>query len=206
MCGRFILLTDLSALAEHFGFEAPPDFALPAGERFPGQEVAAVLSDPHLRPALFRWGLIPAWARDPSMGRRLFNARSETASSKPSFREAYRRRRCLVPADGFFEWDRSGGRARPVLYRLRAERPMALAGLYEHWRAAPGHEPVPTCTILTTDANDLIRPVHPRMPVILDRESARRWLDPSLWSPADLQPLLRPCPAREMEIAPPPPA
>lgn len=83
---------------------------------------------------------------------------------------------------------------------------MALAGLYEHWRAAPEQEPVSTCTILTTDANDLIRPVHPRMPVILDRESARRWLDPSLLIPADLQPLLRPCPSREMEIVSPPPA
>jgi putative SOS response-associated peptidase YedK len=205
MCGRFLLLTDLAALAQEFGFEAPPDFVLPAGERFPGLEVAALIREPVLRPALFRWGLVPSWARDPAIGRRLFNARSETAAVKPSFRDAFRRRRCVVPADGFFEWDRSASRARPVLYRLRTERPMALAGLYERGTAAPGQAPVATCTILTTGANDLIRPVHDRMPVILDREGIARWLDPALTNPSDLQPLLLPCAAGSMKISPQPP-
>jgi putative SOS response-associated peptidase YedK len=202
VCGRFVLLTDLAGLAEEFGFEAPGDFVLPAGERFPGQEVAAILRDPVLRPVLLGWGLIPRWARDPAIGRRLFNARAETAAVKPSFREAFRKRRCLVPVDGFFEWDRRTGRPHPVLYRLRTERPMALAGLHEEWRAAPGQPVVATCTILTTEANDLIRPVHDRMPVILGREAAGRWLDPSAAGPADLQPLLKPLPAGLLVASP----
>ncbi|PKN33330.1 MAG: hypothetical protein CVU61_14025 [Deltaproteobacteria bacterium HGW-Deltaproteobacteria-19] len=201
MCGRFVLLTDLAALAEDFGFEVPSDFSLPAGERFPGQEIAAILRDPVLRPALFHWGLVPAWARDPTIGRRLFNARSETAAVKPSFRDAFRNRHCLIPADGFFEWDRTGRTARPILYRLRSERPMALAGLYEHRQAAPGDPSASTCTILTTEANDLIQPVHPRMPVILDRDGAARWLDPSSrMNPSALQPLLVPLPSSDMKI------
>ncbi|MGV8079873.1 MAG: SOS response-associated peptidase [Syntrophales bacterium] len=202
MCGRFVLLTDLSALARDFGFEVPSGFALPAGERFPGQEIAAILRDPDLRPVLFHWGLVPAWAGDPSVGRRLFNARSETAAVKPSFRDAFRKRRCLIPADGFFEWDRTEKPARPVQYRLRSDGPMALAGLYEHRRTAPGDPSSSTCTILTTEANDLIRPVHDRMPVILDRDGAARWLDPSPAAPSALQPLLRPFPSSRMRIFP----
>ncbi|HOI74903.1 MAG TPA: SOS response-associated peptidase [Syntrophales bacterium] len=202
MCGRFVLLTDLATLAGDFGFEAPQGLSLPAGEHFPGQEIVAILRDPVLRPALFHWGLVPSWARDPSIGRRLFNARSETAAVKPSFRDAFRHRRCLIPADGFFEWDRTGKPARPVLYGLRSDRPMALAGLYEYRKTAPGDPSAATCTILTTEANDLIRPVHDRMPVILDREGAALWLAPAQTSPSTLQALLAPFPSSGMRILP----
>ncbi len=145
---------------------------------------------------------MPSWARDPSIGRRLFNARSETAAVKPSFRDAFRHRRCLIPADGFFEWDRAGKPARPVLYGLRSDGPMALAGLYEHRRTAPGDPSSSTCTILTTEANDLIRPVHDRMPVILDRDGAALWLAPEPAAPSTLHSLFAPFPSSKMRIFP----
>ena len=144
-----------------------------------------------------RWGLIPSWARDPAIGNRLINARAETVGEKPAFRAALRRRRCLIAADGFYEWQRAGARKQPYFIRLRDDRPFAFAGLWESWEGAD-HSALETCTILTTDANEVMRPIHDRMPVILAPDDYARWLDPAIESPAPLAGLLRPYAADDL--------
>ncbi len=146
--------------------------------------------------AWFHWGLVPRWADDPAIGNRLINARAETAATKPSFRDAFRRRRCLIPADGFYEWKRQGGGKQPYYIRLEDDRPFAFAGLWERWEKAGAV--IESCTILTTDANELLMPLHNRMPAILDREQFDRWLDPTIEDAKVLQPLLGPYPAERM--------
>ena len=148
--------------------------------------------------AWLRWGLVPAWAKDPAMGARLINARAETAAEKPAFRAAMRARRCLVVADGFYEWQRTGRAKQPHFFQLRGGRPFAFAGLWEAWRR-PDNAPLETCTLLTTEANELVRPIHDRMPVILPRTAYDAWLDPAVASPDTLAPLLAPYPSGEME-------
>jgi len=148
---------------------------------------------------LLRWGLVPAWAKDLSFGSKAINARSETAPDKPAFRDAFRRRRCLVPADGFYEWSASeGGRRHPFLIRRVDRRPFAFAGLWERW-APPGADPVETFTILTTTPNAVVARLHDRMPVILPREAFAPWLDPDLRDVDALRPLLVPAPAADWE-------
>ncbi len=199
MCGRFILLTDLAALAEAFDVEEIATEYRPAADICPTQQVAAIVLTNKKKLVTLRWGLIPAWADDPSLGSRMFNARAETLAEKPSFKEAFQRRRCLIPADGFYEWQKAGNRKRPLLYSLTSGRPFGMAGLYETW-VSPARERIHSCTIITTDANDLIRPVHDRMPVIVPKESEAAWLDPRSVRPAELAPLLKPYPAREMAV------
>ena len=158
MCGRFTLRSSPQAVAEAFGLAAAPDL-LPRFNIAPGQPVAVVRQKPQAEErelTFLRWGLIPAWADDPSIGDRLANARSETAATKPSFRRALRSRRCLVVADGFYEWQRSNGRKQPYFIGLQSDRPFGLAGLGERWERG---EPVESCTILTTDANELMQPI-----------------------------------------------
>jgi len=140
---------------------------------------------------LLRWGLIPFWAKDPGIGARMINARAETVAEKPAFRAAFRRRRCLIPADGFYEWRREGPRKQPYHFRLPDGGPFAMAGLWERW-SPEGADPIETCTILTTDANDVVRPVHHRMPVILLPEAYETWLDPDVDDRGALAPLLVP--------------
>lgn len=148
-----------------------------------------------------RWGLIPSWADDPAIGNRLINARSETAAEKPSFRSAIKQRRCLVPVDGFYEWQATGKKTKqPHLIRLKDGQPFALAGLWERW-TAPDGELVESFTILTTDANAMMQPIHDRMPVILSREDYDRWLDAG--TPLEeIKGLLRQFPADQMENFP----
>ena len=202
MCGRFTLRAPASLVAEQFAlFEMPP-FA-PRFNIAPTQPVAAVRraadrSPPERRLVWFRWGLIPGWAKDPAIGNRMINARSETAAEKPSYRAAMRRRRCLVVADGFYEWQRAGPRKQPYFIHLRDDRPFAFAGLWEAWEG-PDHSSVESCTLLTTEPNELVKPIHNRMPVILDPEDYDRWLDPALEEPHALSPLLRPFPSDQME-------
>jgi putative SOS response-associated peptidase YedK len=151
-----------------------------------------------------RWGLIPPWAKDPSIGNRMINARSETLTSKPAFREAFRRRRCVVPMDGFYEWQARAveGSARPLKIPFWIHRPdrapFAVAGLWERWRPEKGADPWISFTLLTTAANEWMGPLHDRMPVVLDPEGVDRWLDPEV-DPDSLQPLLRPAPDRTFE-------
>ncbi len=200
MCGRFTLTLDGPQLQAAF-----PQFRVPAALRpryniAPTQPVAVVPNDGSRAVTFFVWGLIPSWAKDPRIGSRLINARAETAAQKPAFRAAFRRRRCLVLADGFYEWPRRrGGSPRlPWRFTLRTGQPFALAGLWERWQSPDGSE-IRSCTILTTAANELVATVHERMPVILPPAAYDLWLTAGEVPPTRLQPLLRPYPAEAMQ-------
>ena len=200
MCGRFTLATDPSCLTEVF-----PDFELPEQltPRYnitPTQEVAVVANNNPAKIELFRWGLIPSWAKDPAIGNRMINARSETLAEKPSFRTAYKRRRCLVLADGYYEWRKgSGGGAKtPYYIRMASEQPFAFAGLWEQWKPSGEADAVLSCTIITCPPNEMLEKIHHRMPVILDNDAYDLWLEPSDLPPAELNHLLKPYPAEEM--------
>ncbi len=198
MCGRYTLSTPGDAVRELFELDAAP--ALVARYNIaPTQEGTVVRAAAGRRSVdLLRWGLVPYWAADPGIGNRLINARSETAADKPSFRDSFRRRRCLVLADGFFEWRRQGpGPKQPYLIRLAGGEPFAFAGLWDRWVPHDG-APIESFTILTTRANELLAPIHDRMPVILARRHHRRWLDPAERSPQRLESLLGPYPAAAM--------
>ncbi len=150
--------------------------------------------------ALPRWGLVPSWSAGPDSGYSMINARAETVATKPAFRRAFRQRRCLVPADGFYEWAKVGTRKQPYFIRLRSgEQPMAFAGLWEHWASHTGQDVIESFTIIVTEANDLLRPIHQRMPVILAADDYGRWLDPEA---ADGRELLRLCPPESLEAHP----
>jgi putative SOS response-associated peptidase YedK len=175
MCGRFTLRTPLKTVALLFDLsEDAVDAAAGRSPRFniaPSQEIAAVRHRVAGNPrelVWLRWGLVPHWADAPDTAAPMINARAETLTSRPAFREAFAERRCLIPADGFFEWKRTAGRRQPYYIRLADEQPFALAGLCEHWQR--GSTQLESCTIITTDANELLRPIHHRMPVILPRE------------------------------------
>lgn len=192
MCGRYSLIADLGELARRFGFDGAGLSLEPAYNIAPTQQALTVRENGERREAaLMRWGLIPSWAKDPSIGNRMINARAETIAEKPSFRTALRRRRCLVLADGFYEWQKlPGSRAkRPMRIVLRTGEPFAFAGLWETWRD-PAGQVIPSCTIITTGANRLLAPIHHRMPVILSRESESLWLDESVDDPGLLDHLL----------------
>ena len=146
--------------------------------------------------AMCRWGLIPSWASDKAIGARLLNARSESVATKPAFRSAFKQRRCLVPADGFYEWQKAGSKKQPFFFRPVNDRPFAFAGLWETWHK--DDQALESFTILTTEANALLRPLHDRMPVILAPEDFAVWLDPRMQDLQTLQPLLRPYPAEGM--------
>ncbi len=202
MCGRFLLSDPEAVIRDLFGVEPPPGLA-PRYNIAPSQEVPVArrrgtARDPEI--AMLRWGLVPRWARDPSIGTRLINARAETAQEKPSFRSALRRRRCLVPADGFYEWQRVTGGKQPWLIRRRDRSGFAMAGLWERWRGPGG--PLETFTILTTRPNSVVAPLHDRMPVIVAPEQFHLWLDPEIEDPEALRPILAPAPAADLEAYP----
>jgi putative SOS response-associated peptidase YedK len=188
-------------VAEHFGLlDVEP--LQPRFNIAPTQAVAAVRrvpesSEPARQLVLLRWGLVPSWAKDPKIGNSLINARAESVAAKPAFRTAFRRRRCLVVADGFYEWQRTGTKKQPYFIRLADDRPFAFAGLWEFWEG-PDHSALESCTLITTSANELMAPIHDRMPVILSPDDYDRWLDPAIQKPDQLQPLLRPYPSGEM--------
>lgn len=197
MCGRYTLSVPLSNLVDSFDVD-PPDFEYPP--RFniaPTQDAPVIAQDREgRRMGLLRWGLVPGWAKDLSIGSRLINARSETVAEKPAFRGAFKHRRCLVPADGFFEWKKveggKGGKGPKVPYWIHRQNREAflMAGLWERWVSQDG-PPVHTFTILTTRAAPEIEAIHPRMPVILSREDASQWLEPGA-NLEDLPSLLEP--------------
>ncbi len=203
MCGRFTLTADLKAVADRFGVPVPPDWATcaPRYNIAPSQNVIVVGGDGKRYMKEMRWGLIPTWAKDPSIGNQMINARAETLAEKPAFRAALKKRRCLIPADGFFEWQKLGKVKQPMRIVLRSHEPFGFAGLWEHWRSPEGKE-VLTCTIITTEANELLKQVHDRMPVILTREAEAGWLDPKIQEPEKLLPLLMPYPPEQMEFYP----
>ncbi|WP_096599020.1 SOS response-associated peptidase family protein [Calothrix sp. NIES-2100] len=203
MCGRFTLNQTAAALAQAFDLEAVPELAAQYNIA-PTQMVATVVHKPESDKCQFqqlRWGLIPSWAKDPGIGAKLINARAETVAEKPSFRSAFKHRRCLVLADGFYEWEKQQHKKQPFYFRVQNGQPFAFAGLWEKWQSPSGEE-ITSCTILTTTANEVLQPIHDRMPVILAANDYNLWLDPQQQKPEVLQPLLRPYPAGAMTSYP----
>jgi putative SOS response-associated peptidase YedK len=199
MCGRFTLTVDPAQLKEAFPWlEAPPELP-PSYNIAPSQPVAVIANNNADQVDFFKWGLVPSWAKDSSIGNRMINARAESLVEKPSFRTAFRRRRCLVLADGFYEWQKDpGGKTKiPMYIRMTAQKPFAFAGLWESWNAPDGSLLL-SCAIITTSPNPLVASIHDRMPVILSEDAYSLWLDPEERLPTDLQPLLRPYPEEEM--------
>jgi len=199
MCGRYTL-SDPGDLMETLEIEDPG----PIEARYniaPTQNVPVVrASDDGRELAHLRWGLIPFWADDPSIGNRMINARSETVAEKASFKHALKRRRCAIPADGFYEWKKMGGGKQPFHIHLPGLEPFVFAGLWERW--TKGDEPVESCTIITADANDTIRDLHNRMPVILPEDALGLWLDPSVEDPEAVTRVLGPWQGEELEFFP----
>ena len=202
MCGRFTMASPGAVIAELFELPEVPQLA-PRWNIAPTQAVAAVRASAAGGRELvgLHWGLIPSWAKERAIGARMINARAETVAEKPAFRAALRARRCLVVADGFYEWQKAGARKQPWHIRMRDGRPFAFAGLWEHWAAGPD-EVLDSCTIVTTTPNGVVAPIHDRMPVILERGDYAVWLDPGQRDPASLLPLLRPHPEAAMEAYP----
>lgn len=202
MCGRYTLKVPPDLLAGFFQVAGQLDL-FPRFNIAPTQAVLTVRADADgIRSwELMKWGLVPSWADDPAIGNRMINARSETAAEKPSFRAAMKARRCLVVADGIYEWKKEPRRKVPHHIRLRSGDPFGMAGLWERWTAPDGGV-LHTCTILTTGPNELMADLHDRMPVIIPRPDHARWLDPKIKDPAAVADLLRPYPAGEMEAWP----
>ena len=203
MCGRFTLFAPGDVLAAMFGVDKAPSLA-PRYNIAPSQPVAAARISPDgsgRELTLLRWGLVPSWAKDPSASAPMINARAETVSEKPSFRSAFRRRRCLVPADGFYEWRRTPGRKQPYYIRFRDGRPFSIASLWERWEGPDGSV-LESCALITTAANGVVSPIHDRMPVILSTKDYDLWLDPAIQDKEPLLPLLRAFPAEEMAAFP----
>ncbi|MBW3623287.1 MAG: SOS response-associated peptidase [Armatimonadetes bacterium] len=198
MCGRFTLKSTPQAIQKEFNLESIPADYQPRYNIAPTQPVAVIVEEGggwELK--AFKWGLIPFFAREPSMGSRLINARSETVAEKPAFRNAFRHRRCLVPTDGFYEWRQEPQRKIPKYIHREDNAPFAFAGLWERWDG-DGDLRIYSCTILTTEANDLMRPIHDRMPVILPESARSFWMDPDA-DPDALKSLLRPYEGEELE-------
>jgi putative SOS response-associated peptidase YedK len=219
MCGRFTLRANLQEVVEQFQLEAVPD-SLPdrlSQARYniaPTQPVTAIRCPKdaqHRELVGLRWGLIPSWAKDAAIGNQTINARAETVAEKPAFRSAFKSRRCLIVADGYYEWQKQGKQKQPYFFHRRDDRPFAFAGLYEHWSGGAGAATIPSssttmkstpsgstpspwesCTIITTSANEFTQPIHDRMPVILQPADFLRWLDPQEKDRDRLESLLRP--------------
>lgn len=199
MCGRFTLTADQDSFEDRFSLTGFDLGWVPSFNIAPTQEVLTVTNDgSENRPELMRWGLVPSWAKDPKIGNRMINARSETLTEKPSFRTAFKRRRCLIPADGFYEWKREGKAKKPMLITANPGGLFAFAGLWETWKQPDGSWLL-TCAIITTSANEFMKSIHDRMPVILPRESEASWLDPEEQDTAMLSELLLPYDSDRME-------
>ena len=198
MCGRYTLIADLGDLAQRFEFDGS-DFSYDPGYNIaPTESVLTVRNLDGREAAFMRWGLIPFWAKDPKIGARMINARAETVAEKPAFRSALKRRRCLVLADGYYEWQKTPAGKRPYRIIMHSGEPFAMAVLWETWNDPKGNV-VPSCTIITTAANDFLSPIHNRMPVILPRESEEMWLDSGVEDPASLIGILAPYPEECMD-------
>ena len=204
MCGRFVLQASPQQLQHHFNLNEEPR-AAPRYNIAPTQAVLGVRANPYSasseREATFlHWGLVPFWAKDPQIGRRMINARSETAAQKPSFRAAFKYRRCIVPADGFYEWKKESGHKQPYLIGLKAGGVFGMAGLWERWEQ--DGSVIESCTLLTTEPNDLLADIHNRMPVILEPQDYDEWLDQSVQKADTLLHLMRPFSDTDMQVVP----
>lgn len=203
MCGRFTLTANPAELQETFvNYTFPAKFA-PRFNIAPTQPVLAIPNDDRNEAGFFVWGLIPMWAKDPSIGSRLINARAETLAEKPSFRSSLKYKRCLILADGFYEWKAGpGGKTKtPYFIHMNDRKPFAFAGLWDSWNSPDGSQ-IKTCTIITTEPNDLMALIHNRMPAILHPRDYAKWLDPSPQTPENLKPLIKPYPSERMNAYP----
>ncbi|MCS6834454.1 MAG: SOS response-associated peptidase [Anaerolineae bacterium] len=197
MCGRYTLTANAETLQTTFQLETVEGYA-PRYNIAPTQNVPIITHEQRRALTWVRWGLIPSWAKDPSIGATLINARAETLEEKPSFRDSFRRRRCLIPADGFYEWAKDGALKKPYYIYRRGRALFAFAGLWDAWKNPQG-EWVRSCTIITTEPNDLIRPLHHRMAVMLTPEQADAWIDEQA-SPEDLHGLLCAHPSEDLAL------
>ena len=199
MCGRFVQITPIPKLVKRFKVRrlTPVDKG-PCYNVAPTHQILIVNNEGERQLIQARWGLVPSWAKDPSIGNHMINARAETVARKPAFRHALETRRCLIIADGFFEWKKEGNRKLPMYLRLSSGKVFAFAGPYNIW-TSPAGETMYTCTIVTTEANGLVKPFHDRMPAILPKNEEDLWLDPNVRDKEELLTLLRPYDADEME-------
>jgi putative SOS response-associated peptidase YedK len=197
MCGRFVRKRSLSESASDFGVEEVTEDLPPSFNVAPTHNVGVVIRNETKQLVSMRWGLVPSWATDPRIGSKLINARAETLRSRSAFKSAFKMSRCLVVADGFYEWRKRGGTKTPLLIHLRSKRTFGFAGLYETWKSPLG-ESLVSCTIVTTAPNELVSPIHDRMPVILSKEAEEFWLDPDITDHKRLLDILQPYPAEKM--------
>jgi putative SOS response-associated peptidase YedK len=201
MCGRFTRSQTIDEIAEAFFADIVEADLGPSYNVAPTQNIVSIAGNSVKRLVAMRWGLIPSWAKDDSMASKLINARAETVAEKPSFRDAFKKRRCLIIADGFYEWKKAGTEKIPHYIRLKSKEPFAFAGLFDHWEAPEG-KVLTTCTIITTEANELMSNLHERMPVILPREQYELWLDASVKNQDTLKEMLKPYSPDLMEAYP----
>jgi len=201
VCGRFTI-GEIKELVPRFSISNQiPDMPRPRFNIAPTQDVPIVISRSPHQLVMMRWGLIPFWAKDPKIGSRMINARSETVAERPAFRASLKEHRCLVPTTGFYEWKPTGKGKVPFFIRRTDEKLFAMAGLYDHWKDPAGEE-VLSFTILTTAANDLMAPIHDRMPVVLSREDEEKWVRSSPLEDGELERMARPYPSSQMEAYP----
>jgi len=203
MCGRFTRKENFKPLAKILGLQDIPAFP-PLYNIAPSQSIACVRANPESQEnecVQFKWGLVPSWAKDPSIGHKMINARAETVNEKPAFRKAFQQQRCLILADGFYEWKREGKVKQPYYIHFFDHRPFAFAGLWEHWEK-DGDTPLESCAMITTGPNALMEPIHHRMPVILNPNDYSRWLGPTIQDFSLLKDLLQPYPVEGMEAYP----
>ncbi|MGK7376667.1 SOS response-associated peptidase [Planococcus sp. 1R117A] len=202
MCGRYSLYADYSVILERFDIDEVTFGEEEYSESYniaPSQQVVAVVNDgTKNRLGFLKWGLVPPWAKDEKIGYKMINARAETAAEKPSFRNAFKKKRCLVVADSFYEWKRTDDGKTPMRIKLKSDEPFAFAALWESWKSPEG-KTVNTCSILTTKANELMGSIHDRMPVILSKEAEKVWLDPKVQDEEVLGNLLKPFDSAQLE-------
>lgn len=199
MCGRFVTDSNISVIKKLFNVKEVLSDVSPSYNIAPSQDVAVVVKDGENKLITCRWGFIPSWSKDESVGYKLINARAETVAVKPMFKGAFEKHRCLIVADGFYEWRKKDKVKSPVYIHLKSGEPFGLAGIYNVWTSPEGKH-ICTCTIITTDANDLIEPIHNRMPVIIPRDKQEMWLEPDTRDNAAMLSLLKPYPSEGLEL------
>jgi putative SOS response-associated peptidase YedK len=202
MCGRFTLTASIEEILNRFDVDAflEEEGYLPNFNVAPSQSVLAIINNGQVnKMGYLRWGLIPPWAKDMTIGYKMINARAETLTEKPSFRHSYKKKRCLIIADSFYEWKRIDSKKKiPMRIKLKTDDLFAMAGLWEHWKSTEGTS-IFSCSVITTTPNEIVKDIHDRMPVILKPEDEKIWLDPSITDDGALQPLLKPLDADFME-------